>query len=257
VENLKISGNWVAVVWFGAGMSSWTNVEMIGTSYGWYDAVGNSGDVCGNSGRHDLFSSTVIGGGGAGIPAFRNACGKVWMHGGEVRTLNPASSAIDSIGGVNEFHLYGGNISTVGGAAVTSRNGAHVHVHGTGIDVISAAPSPIVVLRAEGGGEIHADASAYNLSTGAGGTVTRISVDANSHIHAPNHWQHIPSFTLLNSVSGADTTNVFVQETVTPPGGQPIQISVPHHLIYSNACGSKWYDPADKVCRNATGAVSP
>jgi hypothetical protein len=127
--------------------------------------------------------------------------------------------------------------------AATASGGGTVHIHGTGIDVISDAPNAITVLRADPTGTIHANSSAYNLSAVSGSTVTRIG--GSGHIHAPYLWEHVPDAIEIpnfQSANGADQTTV----TVGTSDGHP------HTAVYSSTCPTtaRWYDQVDKVCRS-------
>jgi hypothetical protein len=184
------------------------------------------------------------------------SCDESWFFGTEIQAdlcdLNgygPNGNFLIRASGQGEVHVYG-SVVRVGATcpmgvgtpivAITASNGRNVHVHGTGIDVISTVPNNIVVLLANSGGTIHANASAYNLST-TSGTVTRIS-NSGGHIHAPYHWEHIPDpATIPNftSVSGADMTTEVV--------GADINM-----LVYNNQCtgaGGPWYNVALRSCR--------
>jgi hypothetical protein len=129
----------------------------------------------------------------------------------------------------------GTNISNV--TAVTATNSADIHVHGTGIDVISAQANDIVALKASNGGHIHANESSYVLQTGAGGTVTRISNDGGT-IMAPYLWQNGPTPPSIVSVTGADT----VVYTNTGDGH-------PHMAVYDSSCASNWFDINTNTCQ--------
>ena len=234
--------------WLGTGTSTWSNVDIAGNSYGWWDT----------GGTHFWFGCRFINKAGYGVSRAYQTQGVSWFFGSEIEAdaANGASEAMAL--GVNggEAHVYGGAIRTLvpggnGGSTIGSSTGikavrasgasAEVHIHGTGIDVISGPGNQIAALIADSGAMIHANGAAYNLSTGTGGTVYRI-LNNGGHIHAPYLWEHIPDPTTIpnyTSVTGADITTV---TTGTSDGH-------PHTVIYDASCTSKWYDTVDKACR--------
>lgn len=263
VQDLTLAGTAVVAPasWTGSGSSTWANVEIKPVAiYAWTES-GCPSDPA-QAPVHRWFGSHLQG----LIKTYEAQCSKSWFFGSQIEALPQAGGDVRAfvIHTANdpsstqrpEVHVYGGNISVtlpagasfnapapngIGTAAVESGYNAMIHIHGTGIDVIgNTIPNSIAALSANGGGAIHADVSAYNLSTGTGGTVARILTDTNpaTHVHAPYQWQHIPSFPLA-SINGADITTV----TTGTSDGQP------HMVIYSSSCTSKWYDTTDKVCR--------
>lgn len=255
-EHLTISGRFIGVVWANKGSSSWTDVEMLGSYSAWYDSVDQtSGSPCpGREGTHKFFGSTLkvttqpgaIGGG----KVFVNSCGKNWLWGSEL-VLDATTPNNDtqfpgiSSGGVgNEVHLYGSNLRLVSGngsalqsmTAISVSDGAQVHVHGTGIDVIATTAVNVIALAAESGGTIHASESAFVLETGAGGTKTRIK-NGGGHVHSPYLWPGHDTPPDITSQDGADVA------VVTSVG------KTPSFVIYSTACASKWYNVGANACR--------
>ena len=118
----------------------------------------------------------------------------------------------------------------------------------TGIDVIGSGANPIVALSAITNGEIHGNQTAYNLSTGVGGVIKRVSKDSTGHIHAPYQWETHPDVPFANnpgvtfeSVTGYDSAVV-----TTKVGGTPDH---PHTVIYDSSCASKWFDTTINQCR--------
>jgi hypothetical protein len=241
------------ISWNGGGESTWTNVQVQGAGQGWYS------DYCGQvRGSHYWFSSRITSVALVGFNGRANAyferCDESWFFGSEITTTvqagaHPASGGVVNAAGQGIIHVYGsvlrafidGPTTGLGVAAARSgelETGGEIHIHGTGIDVTSSIGANIIALYASNGGTIHADASAYNMSTG--GTITRIMKDANpaTHVHAPYHWQHIPNSPLV-SVTGADMTT----ETI----GTDINM-----LVYNSQCtggGGPWYNVALRTCR--------
>lgn len=248
-SDLAIKGNFYGgIKWDGGGESTWTNVVVHSKGQAWYS------DSCGQvRGNHYWYNSRIMNVAAFSISnGYSEACDESWFFGSEITTTvpvgaYPASGGAVYASGQGIIHVYGsvlrafvdGPTQWHGVAAAMSVDGGEVHIHGTGIDVISNTGANIVAISASNGGKIHANQSAYNLQT-TGGTVTRIQKDqnVNTHVHAPYLWEHIPDSPLI-SVTGADMTTV----TTGTSDGQP------HLVIYSTNCSSKWYDAVDKICR--------
>lgn len=250
-ENLTIKAIY-AVLWFGRGETTWTNVVFEGLNTAWYDAVGNSGNACalGRQGTHRFFSSRFVTSSSQGNFVFLNACGDNWFWGSEfVFTPAPGSSgsAILSKGSGNRMHLYGSNVRAEAHAnagatgnltAITVQDGAELHSHGVGIDVVGKPGWTLTFLDASAGGEIHANASSYFMQPSSGATVRRI-VNNGGHVHAPYLWETHPTPPAIQSVTGAD---IAVVTSATSDNH-------PHMVIYDSGCTSNWYDMVDKACR--------
>jgi len=245
--------------------TTWTDVEIDSTAYGWTESS------C-STAKHYWFSSRITTRTGLGIARSYSACSENWFFGSEITAIGTQGEAVGEIFALglagHETHVYGSVIRAIaepgvilptavpggktvqGLVAVSVGAGSSIHIHGTGIDAVSAEGNHIAVLGAGGtGSELHVNASAYNLRTGAGGSVTRIlNPNSQGHVHAPYLWEHVPNTdgdrntvdTNFNSTHGADQT------TVTALGGHP------HPAIYSSACPTtaRWFDTVDKVCVN-------
>jgi hypothetical protein len=247
--------------WNGTGTSVWQNVAFFTNNYGWNDSS-TACPATGNRGVHYWIGSRIVSNNaGIAIGAYESTCAEDWFIGSEI-TVNTDKKAamavaLRSNGPRSEIHYYGGAIRVLlTGAASTSQeiaaasatNSGEMHIHGTGIDVISDQAKPVVALKAGNGGTIHANASAYNLRAASGGSVTRTK-NSGGHIHAPYLWEHIPDTdgdpntvdTNFTSANGADQTTV----TVGTSDGHP------HTAVYSSTCptNARWYDTTDKVCR--------
>lgn len=224
--------------WSGPGTSTWSDVDIIGHAYGWYDL----------GGIHYWFGSRIINKAGFGVSRAYLTSGENWFFGSEIvaeAAKNVSDAVALEVRGGGEVHVYGGAVRTVvtagiGGATVnaarTIGSGAEVHIHGTGIDVISTPANNIAALIAESGTMIHANASAYNLSTGAGGTISRI-VNNGGHVHAPYFWEEHDVPPNIISATGADRAVI----TATANGHPSI-------VIYDTSCASMWYDIGAQAC---------
>ena len=256
-QDLKVTGGFPApVYWIGGGSSTWTNVHLAGGLYAWTETGCNA--TTGRA-KHYWFSSRLTSNG----KGYLAACSENWFFGSEIAVEGPGLGGVKgllvfgqpSFGISPEAHLYGSTIRVKpspgtffspptagnecsGVVAVCVGLNGKVHIHGTGIDVIgNELPNDVAALVVGDGGEIHANQSAFNMSTAAGGKVIRI-LNGGGHVHAPYLWEHIP-VAPLGSVTGADMAVV----TTGTSDGQP------HLVIYSTNCASKWYDAVDKACR--------
>lgn len=255
-ENLTIQGLY-SVVWYGGGISTWTNVVFLGA---WFDAIGPALPyTCpvGQQGTHRFFSSRVVAV-NSHAPAYNSYCGDGWFWGSEIinspsiNSAAPITSAIFVTGAGNRLHLYGSNVraEALAGdtaartmAAINATNGAEVHSHGVGIDLIGNPGWTLVGLDASTNAEIHANESSYFVMPKTGVTFRRIA-NTGGHVHAPYLWEHIPTQS-FSSVDGADMTTVLGTST------SDLQ---PHMVIYSATCASTnaakpWWDSVDRVCR--------
>lgn len=266
IESTTVGG--YAVEWGSAGSSLWTNVELRARTLAWYDSESGGPCMAESGAKHEWFSSVIRtvrstdkypgSGNDLGVPTYYSLCGQSWFWGSEVENLNVNATDPDprraflAISSGAQIHFYGGNIrvfsdtaSTKSMVAVEAKDGASVHIHGSGIDVESAGDAPVTALLARTGSNIHANQSSYVLRTGSGSgaVVARLYKDSDpgSHIHAPYLWEHVPDAANFSSVNGMDQTTV----TTGTNDGQP------HSAIYSTTCPSnaQWYDQVDKVCR--------
>ena len=243
---LRNTGNLFGVRNLG-GSTFWDNVHIDGFGYAWFD----SPSACGTGytpGTHYWFNSKITSRTAANSStAYFNACDESWFFGSEVTSNATVSGGqnrtIVAAGG--EVHVYGSVIRSLSGSGITTSSAVagmatgagKLHIHGTGIDVISTNANNIAALSASAGGEIHANVSSYNLTTGSGGTVTRIS-NSGGHVHAPYLWQEHSTPPNIVSQDGADTAVV-----TSTTGGTP------RFVVYSTACPSKWFDVGSNACR--------
>lgn len=240
---VKNTGNLFGVKNFG-GSTTWNNIEIIGLGYAWFDSPGG---CSGDPGSHYWFNSRIVAQATAAgsTNAYFNACDESWFFGSEItaRGSTGLSTPIRAVGG--EVHVYGSVIRAVPDAgavmteitAVTAMNSAVIHIHGTGIDVISTELNDITALKVSNGGHIHANESSYVMETGVGGSVTRVS-NSGGHIAAPYLWQTSSTPPAINSITGFDT----VVYTNTADGH-------PHMAIYDSTCASNWYDINTNSCQ--------
>lgn len=227
------------------GSTYWDNVEIDALGYAWIDSLTYQ---CIGVGKHYWFNSRIIARTAFSLTkAYYNVCDESWFFGSEITAVGSAgsTSVVSVFAHGGEVHIYGSVIRAMTNAnvviselvAAQSINNAKIHIHGTGIDVISPAANNIVALKASNSSEIHANASSYNLSTGAGGSVKRLSKNNDGHIHAPYLWEHIPTAPNFTSLTGADMA------TITNTSDNH-----PHLVIYDSSCTNKWFDTTTNAC---------
>jgi len=242
------------IVWSGGGNSSWNHVAINTTGYAWREEC-EPGAIRGN---HYWTASrlTAIVAVTAQLETYWSSCDESWFFGSEITASSPTNAQINSGNGVilgawgaavfangnGIVHVYGSVIRalidtpTSGFPAVSTSDNAEVHIHGTGIDLISTTGQNMIAIQAGAGSIVHANETAYNFVTT--GTKTRI-LNQGGHVHAPYFWQNHPEAPVILSDNGADMSVV----TANTSDGQP------HMVIYSSACASHWYDTVDRVCR--------
>lgn len=255
VSDMTIKGTYGAVQWEGSGISAWDDVEVLGLGRAWYE----TNSSCDQAQTKHYWTGSRI----EAIPHFTLVnpydarCGEHWFFGSEITANGIDSSGMPNVvagvpgsvwaisaAGSAEMHVYGSVLRAlvkVGGydsnpisAAKVSDQG-EIHIHGTGIDVLSEVSRPIEVLHAVSG-MIHANEAAYNLKTGEGATITRIK-NMGGHIHAPFMWAPHDMPPNIISVDGSDVAVV----TSTASGH-------PELTVYDSSCPSQWYNLATQSC---------
>jgi hypothetical protein len=252
-EDLTYGG---AIKWMGGGSSSWNHVAVSGFGILWYESQ------CGLSrGSHYWTASRLTAATSVfGLTtSYSASCDESWFFGSEITATAPVNSNINgaapgqvtavSVSAVKArdngiIHVYGSVVRVLADyqspniSAISANNGGEIHIHGTGIDLISTTGQNMVALMAGPGGHIHANETAYNAQTT--GTVTRIlDQSGTGHaIHAPYLWHNHAEAPVIVSADGADMAVV----TNTLDGK-------PHLVIYSNSCGSRWFDTFTRECR--------
>lgn len=247
-SHLTINGTvYGGVHWVGGGDSKWNDVEIIAVARAWYE------EQCGSTrGSHYWFGSKLT-----ATPAFtianayRATCDESWFFGSEITVSVPSNVPVGEGAAVSAsasgiIHVYGSVLRMLvdgPGSAPAARvgnlgngtTGGEIHIHGTGIDLISQTGRNVVALKAADNGMIHANAAAYNMSTT--GTKTRIE-NTGGHVHASYMWEEHPEAPAITSVNGADMAVV-----TNTSDGQP------HLVIYSSSCASRWFDTVTGACR--------
>lgn len=268
-DSMTMEARFISVVWAGGGDAVWTDVELIASYSTWYETPAgqlSSGGVCTTDPNNDhrFFSSTLhLRKPTLGALIYLNNCGVTWFYGSELifdaedSTMAGQAVGIRSSGAGHETHLYGSNIRMFAGtdSAITSllafrgNDGAEIHSHGTGIDVVSDKDIPITVIEANPGSHVHTAESAYVLRTGPNGTVTRID-DNGGMVHAPHDWGHVPNTDGNHATVDTNYVSKHGADRAVVQNGT--SSTHPHPAIYSDSCPStaRWYDIIDKTCRS-------
>ncbi len=232
--NTGIAG-YGAVQWSGGGISHWDDVQLMGNGRAWYEACGAT------PGTHYWTSSQLTASAAFSVAdTYDASCDESFFFGSQINLIGAGLGNTNGAvvaDGTGTIHLYGSHISVINAGsapAANAHNGGMIHIHGTGIDVTSTTGQNIVALLAASGGMIHANSSAFMMSST--GTITRISNNGGT-IMAPYLWQENTSPPNVISANGSDQVVI----TATSDGH-------PHLLIYDNTCSSSWYDTNLHAC---------
>lgn len=279
VQDIKISSFLFPVYASAVGnITTWTNVELAGEAYGWQENTCEAltaPEI--ERSKHYFFSSRIVTGTDNSSNNARAyvSCSENWFFGSEITAIGGPNSK--EVAGLvlhnSETHVYGSvirvisepgafpeaagptsNDTTVKGiVAVSAAKFSDVHIHGTGIDVIShEANDTIALLVRDEISKMHVIESAFSLSTGSGGKTTRISNANNSpHVHASYTWPSAVEPPSVVSISGYDS---FI-ETDCNSSGVCVDVIAseqqPHQMIYSHNCSGSnpWFDTVTNACR--------
>ncbi len=261
-------------------LSTWSNVEVISTGYTW---VEEHCDPAITDSKHFWKGSKLTSVTRAGVPfPFAKAyvsCAENWFHATEITAIKnfptnfPQATALLVLG---ETHVYGGVIRAIAGPGISgdelpdpapyasaagpqglvgiyvAGSGADLHMHGAGIDVLSAENNNIAGILTESNARVHVMESAFNMSScgaspGCSGTLQRIASFGGT-IRSSFQWENGTEPPNISSQNGADT---FVETDCAATGCQTIG-GQPHMLIYSTECtgaGGNWFDTVTGSCR--------
>ena len=271
VQDIKLIGTFITVNPSGEGsITTWTNVDIEGTGYAWSE--GGCGAV---QPKHFWFSSRIRTKTGFGIARAYSTCSENWFFGSEITAIGTESNtevAAILLDG-SETHVYGSVIRVLSEPGVTLEPGqtkqnkvvkgmvavhawdSEIHIHGTGIDVISKEANDVVaLLAATSASMIHTNASSFVLTTGDGGKITRVRNEFNANVSSPFLWgQRDEPPANLDSVDGAD---MIVETNCDSTGCHPIPTqNETHLLIYNESCNEQshgpWFDVVTGKCRGA------
>ncbi len=249
-SNLQISNpnsgiaGYGAIEWSGGGISHWYDVQVIGNGRAWYEPT------CGATpGMHYWYSSQLTATAAFSVgDTYDSKCDDSFFFGSQITLSVPSSSYGVNGGAAIEAHgsgmisMYGSHLRVfddVAGspaAAVWADTGGIIHIHGTGIEMLSDDGANLPVLNATSGGVIDATASSYSLSSTGG--ISRVdNYGGTGTILAPYLWPESATPPSVGSVTGADQVVI----TSTADGH-------PHLLIYDSTCSGSWYDTDLRAC---------
>ena len=261
--------------WTGDGSSSWTDVDIIAKTTGWYDVDCASQASDPPSGTHYFYGSKIE----AGLIGYYAECGQTWLYGSEI-FVRARDQDFPALGVVGIHAAYRGDVRLFGSAVrvgtaglssapaavagvVVGANGFHggakgfgeFHMHG-GIVNVNAASFAVEAVALDvnatpsGGGAPTGDAFAHTLETAfvvnGGGGSTRVTGDG--EIQSPLLWQSgdQPPVADLGSITGKDLYVETDCDATGCDGG-----SDPHLMIYKADCpNSPWFDVVRARCRD-------
>ena len=262
--------------WGGAGSSTWTNVAVEASYYGWLDYPAS----CANTGTHYWAGSKIQASAGPYSIAYLSSCGTSWIYGSEVVALADGGIAgtqglvgvrADSLSG--RVEIYGSAVRAIATPNNTNGTisialaghtglltlGGTIHMHGGIISVraenANNANRNVTGVRANGG-FIHTPDTAFGLrASGPLGQARRVSVQGGGTVEAPFTWPagntpptSSPGGLAIRSVNGQD---MFVQTNCAVTGCQANGTET-HLLIYNDNCvgvGGPWFDVVTRACR--------
>lgn len=235
------------ILWSGGGESRWNNVEISTGGNSWRES-----ECAASKGKHYWSASIFRLGEVPNGNGYTALCDESWFYGSEIVTETDAGlgQSLIRADGAGEIHVYGGAIRALDFTSTmtlaTAQNGGSIHIHGTGLDMLTSADATARVFYATAGGMIHANTSSYNLKTGSNGSIIRIEQNGGT-IHAPYQWQPLADPPAVASVDGAD----LAVETDCSSTSCDNTGTRPHLLIYDTACTANgpWYDIAVGQCR--------
>ena len=272
-SDIKIATNFYGgIYWKGGGNSRWTNIDIDTIARAWAEPT------CGaKRGNHYWLNSKLNSTAAFSLgTTYQASCDESWFFGSEVTVTapdggTPTNGAAVAADGSGIIHLYGSVLralidgpisssSSLSAAAVgplfssDTRVGGEIHIHGTGIDVISETGQDAVVFSAAGNGMIHADASAYNMSTT--GNKTRIKNNGGM-VKAPYQWVQNNQPPQVISENGAD---MFVETNCDANACHDVDTGTETHLlIYNESCDfsnhGPWFDIVTRKCRGDMSTI--
>jgi len=210
-QDMTLQGKRLGVYWQGAGVSTWTNVDIVGGSVprsfvegagiGWWDGgqIGCGGETPpADIPLHYFYNSNVRGLGGPMNIGFVVHCGEHWFFGGEITAIpeDPVSEGVLMNVGVQvqswgRFHAFGTAIRARAGAATSTSYAAPItgvevqdkgmfHMHGGIIraDAVQAPWTAISVIGIDvkpGALQVHTPDTSFVVQSALGGSARRLA----------------------------------------------------------------------------------
>jgi hypothetical protein len=264
------------IVWRGAGISTWTNVAVEASMYGWVDTC----TAANTQGKHFWFSSKISSSGAYYNIAYASTCGINTFYGGELivfKAPNITTSGtlvgVIAQGSLGNIDIYGSLVRAVNSAdssatyggfipnssifsghgGMLAKNQGSIHMHGGIVSVKSdtLANSSLFGVAVEGGGQIHTPDTAFGLKPSGTGSATRV-INNGGSLNSPFQWPSSINPPAINTETGADT---FVETDCDNAGdcsGNSLNPMHPHMMIYDASCNAganPWFDIATNACR--------
>lgn len=261
-----VNTNGMAFQWWGSGSASYSNIELTGSDFAWWDirydptpasqhywwnSVLNSTSGSGAAtfqtygAIHRFYGGEVnlsATGGNMSYPAMAvsvnsaaNVSGEIQMYGSAIRAKANPGATLDLLRGVNvgsgqTFHLHGGSI----GVDATAAGSSNVSVDG--INGEGATPT------------VHVLEVAYALKPTGTGSVTRArGLPPSPSKSLPFLWGNGVTPPNISSQNGAD---IFIETDCSTAGCQTTGTET-HLLIYNQNCTTNgpWFDVVTGRCR--------
>ena len=263
------AGSQTGILWINSGNSTWSDVTVESTYYGWYDTVND----CVTPGEHYWFGSKihtkpVLGFVGEDVIAYDAGCGKNWFFGGELkaiadkRVFRIVAGAV-ALGDNGELQIFGSLVRTVavnGAKAIKTlswgfnglyaRGNGNLHMHGGIVAVrgdLNTADQDVNGAVADQNSMIHTPDTAFTVKAGGNGEARR----AKGNIMSPFQWPKSTEPPTVTSETGADT----YVETDCATSGCDLVGNETHMLIYNQHCSDAgptadpWFDVVTGECR--------
>ena len=271
-RDMKLDGGTIGfgVYWTGGGSSTWSDVDLEGEFFGWYDIeCGSGSNTDPPVGVHYFFGSRVTGGG----TGYFSSCGDTWFYGGEILAAPALKGSLGSPKGVwvnlrGSFHAFGTaiRVSTVG---LTSGTGT---AEGVVVGRGPTTPSP------DGYGEFHHHGGIVSMNTSNLANVTAIGLAVDDPLAVGDARAHtLGTAFAINAASGTSSKRVAGTGTIqspllwqagsSPPTGAGDVIGQgmfvdtdaggeAHLMVFDPACagamtpdGGPWRDQTNGNCR--------
>jgi len=266
-----------------AGITTWTNVDIIGPGYGWTEAT----QGCTQHGQNFFFNSRISTVGTGGISrTYQAACAQSWFFGSQITSnVLPSVTNAFALQAVDaaEVHFYGSNArmiivpgttatpyggSDTGEYLMAALQGSVIHIHGTGLDVTHGGSGTADVLYADSTSHFHSNVAGFSIHVTGSGKVNRI--DGAGVVEAPYIWGADVAPPLHASTSGVQTLasrngmDSYVEtdcplstsQDCSTGANLPAGSQYPRLMVYRKECTGTgpdqgpWFDTVRGACRN-------
>lgn len=268
-QDLTVLSNGYGVQWINGGSSTWTNVRVSGSPFGWWDfGTSNTPQPV-----HYWFGSKIettipVGVSGSQGGAIFTYEGDHWFYGGEItliKNADPSNGGSDEIAAVvtrlsGKIRIFGSLVRAIAGADAVLNNtlvgvdsGSVFHMHGGQItvDARNASTTDVNVwgVKAFLGGVAHTPGASYNIIPKGNGTLKRAK---GGGVRDAFLW---PSSDTPPNIVGTQGKDLFIENDCDDVTGNCDGGGNGTHLMISNflKCGtdSPWFDIVTRQCRSA------